>query len=213
MEHTAPAALLSLVLTGLVVTASPGPATLGVLATGAAFGMRRSLPYVLGSVAGTTAVLVVVATGLTAAVLAHPVLGSGLLVLAVGYLAHLAWRIATAPPLPSAPEHAAPDVVRPPSWASGAVLACTNPKAWAGLATVIAGTGTQATGAGPTAVPTGVQVVVVAALVVVAHGAWLLVGSAFAAALRRPRVSRAVNVAMAVALVVSAVPALLALAA
>jgi len=43
---------------------------------GSAYGLRRSLAYLLGIIVGTTLVLVAVATGLTATLLAVPALRS-----------------------------------------------------------------------------------------------------------------------------------------
>ena len=47
----------SLLLGSLVVMGSPGPTTTSLVALGSAFGVRRCLPYLLGVVLGTTAVL------------------------------------------------------------------------------------------------------------------------------------------------------------
>src|SRR5438270_3362303 len=44
--------MLSFVLAGLALAGSPGPATLSLAATGAAFGARRGLGYMIGIIAG-----------------------------------------------------------------------------------------------------------------------------------------------------------------
>ncbi len=49
--------LLSLIVASLLVMGSPGPSTISVTAVGAAFGLRRSIAYLSGLVAGTMAVL------------------------------------------------------------------------------------------------------------------------------------------------------------
>ena len=54
-------ALGPLVATALAVMGSPGPATISLTAAGSAFGVRRSLGYLTGIVAGTAVVLVAVA--------------------------------------------------------------------------------------------------------------------------------------------------------
>src|SRR4051812_41633491 len=43
----------TLLLTSLALMGSPGPSTVSVTAVGAAFGLRRSLAYVLGLILGT----------------------------------------------------------------------------------------------------------------------------------------------------------------
>ena len=90
--------LASFVLAGFALTGSPGPATLGLAAAGAAFGVRRNLPLMIGAVAGVVAVMLVTASGLTSLVLAQPMLGPAVTALAAGYMIYLAYRIATAPP-------------------------------------------------------------------------------------------------------------------
>lgn len=48
---------------------SPGPATLSLAGIGTAYGFRPGLPYLAGIVAGTTGVLLMIATGVTALML------------------------------------------------------------------------------------------------------------------------------------------------
>ena len=45
--------LLSLIVASLLVMGSPGPSTVSVTAVGAAFGLRRSVAYLSGLIAGT----------------------------------------------------------------------------------------------------------------------------------------------------------------
>src|SRR5207248_9987410 len=64
-----------LLLISLVIMGSPGPATISLLAAGSVRGVRRSLPYLVGVIAGTTTVLLAVAAGITAALLEVPTIG------------------------------------------------------------------------------------------------------------------------------------------
>src|SRR4030081_1859306 len=88
-----------LLLISLAIMGSPGPATISLIAAGSVYGVRRSLPYLFGIIVGTTLVLVAVATGITAALLAVPVIASVLTWISVAYILWLAYHIATAPPL------------------------------------------------------------------------------------------------------------------
>jgi threonine/homoserine/homoserine lactone efflux protein len=74
-----------LLVTALAIMGSPGPATISLTAAGSAHGVRRSLGYLAGIVAGTVVVLVSVATGITATLLAVPALRSVLIVLSAAY--------------------------------------------------------------------------------------------------------------------------------
>ena len=91
--------LLALVLAATVVMGSPGPATISVTAVGAAFGLRDSLRYTSGIILGTAAVLLVVATGITAILTSMPGLAPVLAIASAAYILYLAFKIATAPPL------------------------------------------------------------------------------------------------------------------
>src|SRR5512143_186554 len=122
-----------LLLIALAIMGSPGPATISVVVSGSAYGVRRSLPYLVGVIVGTTIVLVAVATGVTAALLAVPAIGSVLIGISAAYILWLAYRIATAAPLSEQSTAAAA-----PSFAGGALLGVANPKGWVGLAAVFA---------------------------------------------------------------------------
>ncbi len=128
-------ALVSLILASLVVMGSPGPSTMSVTAVGAAFGFRRSLGYVTGIILGTTAVLVAVAAGVVAMLMSLPRLAPVLVAASAAYIAYLAFKIATAPPLSRQDQAASA-----PSFAGGFLLGVANPKAYLAIAAVFAGT-------------------------------------------------------------------------
>src|SRR5437763_14518562 len=91
-----------LLLISLAIMGSPGPATISLIAAGSVSGVRRSLAYLAGIIVGTAIVLVAVATGITAALLAVPAIGSILIGRTAAYIVWLAYPTATAPP-PSQP--------------------------------------------------------------------------------------------------------------
>lgn len=185
--------LAPLLLTSLAIMGSPGPATISLVAAGSAHGIRRSLPYLVGIVAGTVAVLGAVATGITAALFAVPVIGSVLLWASAAYLLWLAYHIATAPPL-SEPGAAAAGRF---SFAGGTFLGLANPKGWVAIAAVFA----SAHLADGAAVDAAAKVAALTAMIVVICGTWLVAGTSIAPLLRHPVRARAVNVALAAAVV------------
>src|SRR5690348_2911772 len=172
---------------------SPGPATISLTATGVAFGVRRSARYLAGVIAGTIVVLVMVAAGLTGALLALPAVRPAFIVVAAAYILYLAYHIATAPPL--AADRDAPA----PSLAGGLLLGVANPKAWVAIAAVFV----SARIAAYTVVDAGVKVAALALMVVVINAGWLVAAAWVAPALRDPVRSRRANVGLAAALVVS----------
>lgn len=184
------AALAALLLSSAALMGSPGPSVLSAMAVGAAFGLRRALPYAAGLILGTCTVLAAIASGLFAALLALPGLAPALSGAATLYMLYLAWRIATAPP-PGAP--AAPAA---PPFLAGLALAIANPKAWLAIAAVFAG----AHLADPPAADTILKLAVLSVMVVLIHLAWLLAGNALAARLATPRLWHPTRLAFAVTL-------------
>jgi len=188
-------AVASLVAASLAIMGSPGPATISQTASVSAHGVRRTLPYTAGLVAGTAVVLLAVATGITAALLAVPAVRPVLVAVAAGYILWLAYHIATAPPASMGGEGGAPGV------AGGLLLGIANPKAWVAIGAVFAG----ARLADSTAIDAAGKVGVLMVMIVVIHTAWLAAGASIAPLLRDPARSRAVNRTLAAVLVIAAV--------
>src|SRR5689334_20446980 len=115
--------LLGFILAGFALAGSPGPATLSLAATGAAFGARRGLPYMTGINIGMAGVMAVTATGVVGVLLTLPGAVPIVTVLAGAYFLYLAFRIATAPPLTAHDE-----ARKPPSFGAGMFLSSVNPK-------------------------------------------------------------------------------------
>ena len=120
------AVLSALLGFAFVMTATPGPNNLMLMASGANFGFRRTMPHMLGILGGVPVMALLVGTGLMALFDAVPALNLGLKVLSVGYLLWLAAKIATAAPL----EGKGADS-RPMTFLQGAMFQWVNPKAWA----------------------------------------------------------------------------------
>jgi threonine/homoserine/homoserine lactone efflux protein len=187
----------ALVVTSAAIMGSPGPATISLTAAGSAYGVRRSSRYLVGVIAGTATVLVAVAAGITAALLAVPALRVVLIVVSVVYILWLAWHVATAPPLSDETNGA-----QAPTVAGGLLIGVANPKAWVAIAAVFASTRLAA---GATA-DAFAKLVVLTGMIVLICTVWLLVGASLSRSLRNPRTSRIVNVALAVALVAFTIP-------
>jgi threonine/homoserine/homoserine lactone efflux protein len=125
-------ALLALCLFAFVTSITPGPSNLMLLASGANFGFRRTLPQVAGITLGFTALLLAVGLGLGAALAAWPALHTGLKAAGAAYLLHLAWRIGRSRSLGGGGE------ARPLTLWQSAAFQWVNPKAWAVAATTMA---------------------------------------------------------------------------
>ena len=188
-------AIGTLVVTSLAIMGTPGPATLSLTAAGSAYGVRRSLSYLAGIIAGTTAVLLAVATGITAGLLALPAVRPVLLAAGAAYIVWLAYHIATAPPL--AADGSRSDA---PGLVGGTLLGIANPKAWIAIAAVFA----SARLADGAAVDAAAKVAVLAVMIVAINTTWLAAGASLAPLLRDARRARIVNRCLAVVLVAAA---------
>jgi threonine/homoserine/homoserine lactone efflux protein len=188
-------ALGTLIVTSLAIMGTPGPATISLTAAGSAYGVRRSLTYLAGIIVGTTVVLLAVATGITAALLAVPAVRPILIAAGAGYIVWLAYHIATAPPLAAQAERSAA-----PGLAGGALLGVANPKAWVAIAAVFA----SARLAGGAALDAAAKTAVLTVMIVVINSTWLAAGASLAPLLRDPRRARAINGSLAAVLVAAA---------
>ena len=126
--------LMLLWLAAFPLMGSPGPATISLAGIGTAFGFRQGIAYLLGIIMGTFAVLVMIATGITALLLARPILVTALTIAAAMYILYLAWKIASAPV-----GIAKVTTERVPSFSTGLILALANPKAFAAIGAVYSG--------------------------------------------------------------------------
>jgi len=181
------------VIAAFALTGSPGPATLGLSAAAAAFGLRRSLMLMTGIITGVLLVFAAAAAGLTGLILAQPLLGPLVKAASAFYMLWLAWSIATAPPLADSASGQAP------SFWGGMFLGVGNPKAYAAMAALSSG---FALAAQPLA-DALLKGSILLAVMIAVDLAWLLAGAALARAMRNPTWSRAINITFAVALLAS----------
>ncbi|ROT98606.1 LysE family translocator [Histidinibacterium lentulum] len=120
---------LILALTGFAIatTFSPGPNNVMLMASGANFGLRRSVPHMAGIGLGVMSLVAASGAGLARLFDLWDWLRPVLAVAAGLYLLYLAWRIATAAPKLKNSEPAG----RPLTLWQAAAFQWVNPKAWA----------------------------------------------------------------------------------
>ncbi|WP_163848543.1 LysE family translocator [Pseudooceanicola aestuarii] len=127
--------LVALVAFAFVSSITPGPNNLMLMASGANFGFRRTIPHMLGIGLGFAFMIALVGLGLIHIFDAVPITHTILTVASVIYLLYLAWKIAHAAP----PQAGRPDPSRRPmTFLQAAAFQWVNPKAWTMALTAIA---------------------------------------------------------------------------
>ena len=111
-------------LFALSAAITPGPNNVLLMSSGVTFGLRRSVPLLLGVSIGFPAMFLAVGFGLGAVFLQFPQIHDVISVIGVTYLLYLAWRIARS----GQPEKA--KNVKPLTFLQSAAFQWVNPKAW-----------------------------------------------------------------------------------
>lgn len=117
---------LALLGFAFVTSVTPGPNNMMLLASGVNFGLRRTVPHMLGISIGHAVMVFLVGLGVAGVFLAHPLALAALKVAAVGYMLWLAWKIARS----GAPGEGKAGG-RPMTFLQAAAFQWVNPKAWA----------------------------------------------------------------------------------
>jgi threonine/homoserine/homoserine lactone efflux protein len=189
-------------LLGFAVAASvtPGPNVLMVAAAAANHGIRATVPHQLGIAIGFAAMLLVVGLGLAGPFATWPLLHAVLKWAGGAWLLLLAWKIARAGAPGEGPS-------RPPLGFIGAALfQWVNPKAWfIALAAIPAFTTPQ----GDTLTQALRIAIVFAVVCLPCTLVWAALGAGASRLLRRPGALRGFNIAMALLMIGSLIPAFL----
>jgi threonine/homoserine/homoserine lactone efflux protein len=190
--------LAALCLFVFVSSITPGPNNLMLMASGANFGFRRTIPHMLGIGGGVVLMVLLIGIGLINFFNAYPVSYTILKVASVSYLLYLAIKIAK-----SGTPQGNSGGGEPMTFLQAASFQWVNPKAWAMVLTAVS-------------VYSPSRSVSAIALVAAIFGAinlpvvslWTLLGQEMARLLSSPRRLRTFNITMAVLLVASLYPVL-----
>lgn len=117
--------LIALTLFCAATLFTPGPNNLMLMASGANFGLHRSLPHLAGVALGFPLMILPVGLGVMKVFDLWPPAYTILMAASVLYLLYLAWKIANAAP----PKHAHAEA-RPLTFLQAAAFQWVNPKAW-----------------------------------------------------------------------------------
>jgi threonine/homoserine/homoserine lactone efflux protein len=104
---------------------TPGPNNMMLTSSGATFGLRRSMPHMLGVAMGFPAMAAAVGLGLSQTLAAYPQIHLILKYVGAAYLLYLAYKVAR-----SARPEPGEVVATPLTWTQAALFQWVNPKAW-----------------------------------------------------------------------------------
>ncbi|NMH60712.1 LysE family translocator [Alteromonas ponticola] len=192
--------LAGLSLFALVSSITPGPNNIMLMTSGVNYGIKRTLPHMLGVGIGFTLMIAAVGLGVMVVFDRFPVIYSVLRIVSLVYLLYLAYKIATA----SQANWQAKNTGRPMTFIQAALFQWVNPKAWTMALTAI------------TVYAPGREVssILIVALVfgvinLPCISSWVMAGTKLRYFLSKPKTLRVFNVSMAILLVISVLPSLL----
>ena len=167
-------AFVGFILFAIGQVATPGPANMVLLATGARYGLRRALPFVAGVALGKQFLIWPIGFGLMTLAGTAPIVFAVFKWASVAYLLYLAWRIAgTRLVVQNADD-------TPPGFLAGLIVHPLNPKAWA----MITGSFTNFVAEGtPALQATATIAALLLAVQLVLHPVWTFAGQSIARAI------------------------------
>ena len=191
--------LIALCGFAFVSSITPGPNNMMLMASGVNFGLRRTVPHLLGVSLGFAAMVLLVGLGAAQAMDRVPLMEPALRAACLAFILWMAWKLARA-----ALDESTPRPTAPMTFVQAAAFQWINPKAWAMALTAMA-------------VYAPDRSILAVSIVALVFGAInlpsVLVWAAMGLRLRgwlgvAPQRQRAFNAVMAVLLVASVVPML-----
>jgi threonine/homoserine/homoserine lactone efflux protein len=190
--------LTALAVFAFVSSATPGPNNLMLMASGANFGFRRTIPHMMGISVGFMIMLFAVGSGLVQIFDRFPVIYDVLKIASVIYMLWLAWKIANAAPVTKSAQAGAPM-----TFVQAAGFQWVNPKAWAMALTAV----TVYVG-NASLIWLAFGALIFAVVNLPSVSIWTIAGQQLQRILTNPRRLRAYNWTMAALLIASLIPVL-----
>nr|WP_216607208.1 LysE family translocator [Vibrio tubiashii] len=197
--------LLSVALFAISSSVTPGPNNIMVMTSGVNFGVKKTMPLLLGICVGFTIMLLLVGLGFGQLFNLFPQLDVVIKTLGTAYLLYLAWQIAQ-----SGNVSAAGGQPKPLGFMKGALFQWVNGKAWV----VAIGAISAFTTVGDTYMSQNLTIAMtffVASFPCV--GVWLMFGSVLRQYLQKPSYLRLFNLTMSILLAISVLPVVIDIAA
>ncbi len=189
--------IASFTLFAVVSAFTPGPNNIMLAASGANFGLRASLPHILGVSTGFISLVIAAAFGLASLFAAMPHLYDFMKTISFMFLIYIAWRIA------SAGRTQAPRPDEPLRFWQAAMFQLVNPK---GVSVIISSVTAYTSSANTVASEVLVLFVVFSFVTIGSTFTWTLFGLVIRQVLNTEKRLRLFNITMAILLLISLLP-------
>jgi len=200
--------LIALSVFAAVSSGTPGPNNLMILTSGVNFGMKRSIPHLMGITLGFCFMIFCVGMGLQTMFSVVPHLETILRYVGTVYLLWLAWKIANSGPISSGSGDEKSSGAKPMGFWAATAFQWVNPKAW--FMAISAITTYASTAASAEVGSKLVQVLLVVLVFGIINlplvACWGWFGSAMRRFLQDPKNLKMFNITMAILLVASLYP-------
>ena len=163
--------IISFVAFAFSQVATPGPANMAMLATGARYGFRAALPFVAGVVLGKQLIIWPIGFGLMSLADQLPLLFVLLKYVSAAYIIWLAWRVA------NMRLSVKKDTANAPGFVAGLWVHPLNPKAWA---MIVAGFTNFVDPSTPTLTATAIIALSLMGIQIICHPVWTFFGDRIA---------------------------------
>ncbi len=177
---------------------TPGPNNIMLMTSGVNFGVKRSIPHLMGISLGFPTMILAIGLGLSALFQAYPIIQQIIKVVGIGYLLYLSWLIAN-----SSSKMEGKTVAKPFSFMQAAAFQWVNPKGWIMAVGAIATFTSVQQDLTPQIITIAMVFLCVAFPCAVV---WLGFGVALKRILKNERQQKIFNITMAVLLVASIIP-------
>ena len=192
---------LAIFFFGVSTGITPGPNNIMLMTSGMNFGIKRSIPHVLGICVGFPVMIILIGLGFSIVFEKFPILHEVIKILGLVYLLYLSWLIANA-----SPDKLESKEPKPFTFLQAALFQWVNPKAW-----VVATSSISAYTTLEGNIYSQVLIIAISFFfaAIIATSTWLVFGKGIKQVLQSTKQQRVFNISMAALLVASVFPVIL----
>ncbi len=191
----------AMMLFAFTATITPGPNNIMIMTSGVNYGVKQSLPHLLGICFGFPSMVILIGLGFSVVFERYPLLHELIKIIGIIYLIYLAWAIAN-----TGPSKMKSQSKKPMSFMKAAMFQWVNPKAWVMATGAVSAYTTQSA-------DFMMQVLYITLTFFIVSfpcvGTWLFFGVGLRKYLQDPIHYRIFNISMALLLILSILPVII----